>query len=176
VSRFLKNPLHPSALAVNDLTVGRHVLLYNCDVGIVEEGVVVSRPAATVPRSGVNWDLVATMAPAPQVQAALEQQFRTPRLSVDIRSLDTGEVTCWQLDAIGVIPFPSRYSEEYVPPRSAHDLPWSMVNCVIDADKRSLLPAAQEPATMHDAYERLVTALFASMEWEVEQEEQEEGD
>lgn len=39
-----KNPLHPSALRVGDLTVGRRIIRFNTRLGIVAEYTVVKKP------------------------------------------------------------------------------------------------------------------------------------
>ncbi len=39
-----KNPLHASALRLRDLTVGRHIIAFNIDLGIMGEYIVMSRP------------------------------------------------------------------------------------------------------------------------------------
>lgn len=39
-----KNPMHPSALRLRDLTVGRHIVSFNKEFGIMGEYIIVSRP------------------------------------------------------------------------------------------------------------------------------------
>lgn len=39
-----KNPLHPSALRVGDLTVGRRIVRFNARIGVVAEYTVVKKP------------------------------------------------------------------------------------------------------------------------------------
>lgn len=39
-----KNPLHPSALRVGDLTVGRRIIRFNARIGVIAEYTVVKKP------------------------------------------------------------------------------------------------------------------------------------
>jgi hypothetical protein len=39
-----KNPLHPSALRPGDLTVGKRIIIFNTELGIIEESMILEKP------------------------------------------------------------------------------------------------------------------------------------
>lgn len=79
-----KNPRHPSALSINDLTVGRHVLLFNVNAGVTIDGIVVSLPHV--------------------MTGPMTRYWATPPVVVDIRSTIDGLVRSNLLTSLGVVP------------------------------------------------------------------------
>ena len=124
MSIHTKNPAHPSTLSLNDIRPGRRVIVFNRNLGITHEETVISKPYVLQQYFGwkdsVQHDLV-----------------------VDIRSLETGEVTYMYLGDMGVTPY--SWFEHSKRPN------WNPVNFTVDARKRHLLP---EPMAIVDTVDR----------------------
>ena len=115
MSTRTKSPLHPSALSINDMRVGRRIIRFNIEHGIMAEGIIVRGPY-----------MVSSYGPDGR---------KTTRLKVDILNVSSTQsfriISSHTLGDMGVI--------AYTNPSRNHT-GWNGVNFTIDARKRRLLP------------------------------------
>lgn len=116
MSRNNKSPLHPSALTLNDMNLGRRVIQFNKYGGIQTEAVIVSRP------------YVLTL-------SLKMLKITTKNIVVEVVTQD-GRKNIWFLNDVGVIP---DSNVDHWNPSG-----WNPENFVIDARKRALLPEPSE--------------------------------
>lgn len=112
MSTSSKNPLHASTITVNDLNVGRRVIVFHKHLGILHESTVVTRPyiLRVKPR---HIDRVANL------------------LVVDLLDSKQGITEPHYLNEMGVIPFTGG---------GTRHPGWGYTTFTIDARKRELLP------------------------------------
>lgn len=111
LSAHTKNPLHPSALTLNNINIGREVILFNRINGVLHSGRVISKP---------------------YVQREVFRGMVLVRLAVDIRSSTDGITRAHYLTEMGVIPYHTPWSDS--------KWYWSKTDFTVDARKRHLLP------------------------------------
>lgn len=110
-----KNPLHPSALSLNDLTVGREVIAVDVEYGIIWEGIIRSRPYAAS-YTHINFkNGPVTLRP----------------LLFDVLLNSFGYLVSESPEDTGVIPFGNQES-------------WHPTHYLIDARKRHLIAPSRE--------------------------------
>ena len=107
-----KNPLHPSALSLNKMTVGRPIICQNTEFGVVVEGTIIR---------------------APYIERVVSEDDGEvfTELTIDIVN-QFGDIEPVELVNIGVIPYNGSNSDP--------DADWHEKSFTIDARKRALLP------------------------------------
>ena len=124
MSTRTKSPLHPSALSLNDMNVGRRIIQFNTIFGIREEGRIVRAPYAERVEHP-RYDYLAIW------------------FKVDILATD-GVIEAHHLTDLGVIPSFGSNSNAYG---------WNPTNFTVDVRKRALLPTVGATQTQHsDSY------------------------
>ena len=119
MSARTKSPLHPSALSINDMNVGRRIIKFSLDQGIVLEGRIIRTPYV----KRVQWP-----------------DYDTPDFYslVDVRNND-GHVSPHHLEDLGVIPHQGSN-------HTRNPLEWNTINFTIDSRKEKLLPEVKPEA------------------------------
>ncbi len=118
-----KNPLHPSALSINDMTIGRRVLCFNTEHGILNSGTIVSRP------------YVETRSPR-SIELIDDSWWAKTHLKVDLQC--DGYTRSYFLGDLGVTQYAGNG--------------WNPANFVIDHRKEHLLPAVVVEPLNHFLY------------------------
>ena len=127
MSIHTKNPIHPSALSLNDIRPGRRVIMFNREQGITNEGFVVSKPYMADQRLLVGGPSRYT-------------------LFLGIRSVSTGDFNEYLLSNMGVIPY--YWPSDLIRPS------WNRFSFIVDARKRHLLPEPDVPPLEEYGFEQ----------------------
>lgn len=103
-----KNPLHPSALRTGDLTVGKRIVIFNIELGIIEQSMIIAKPH-------------------------LDNDYATGSFVITVRD-SKGQKKVHDLETIGVIPnsfygwddqqFTIDIHKRHLLPKPGMDLAW----------------------------------------------------